>query len=410
MRKKRFKVWHPITDPSFGPLGRYLDKFRDELLRQGYAQSTINTKIRIAYHLNEWLYQKKLHTKDLNEKTIRKFLIYRNKSHPSSFKVYRYSLLELLNWLCEQDIVPKPVIVKCECKFDYILNEYTRYLKHDRGLSTYTVTNHVTRLRCFLSERFRKGEIQLKKLVPADINKFVFKQAKVHSLGQAKVVTAALRSFFTYLRYRGDIQVDLAASVPIVPNRPQAELPKYLSTEGVNKLLRSCDQTRPLGIRDYALLILMARLGLRRKEIVGITLDDINWEAGVITVCGKSGHKDELPIPKDVGRAIAMYLQKARPKCDTRALFVSAKAPIRKLVYISSVVKRACKRAGLSPPRQGVHLLRHSLATRMLREGAAMTEIAEILRHHSLDTTRIYAKVDLKSLREIARPWPGIRT
>ena len=191
-------------------------------------------------------------------------------------------------------------------------------------------------------------------------------------------------------------------------NRPQVELPKYLSTKDVNKLLHSCDQTRPLGIRDYALLILMARLGLRRKEIAGITLDDINWESGVITVYGKGGHKDELPIPQDVGRAIAMYLKKARPKCNTRALFVSVKAPIKKLEYLSCVVKRACKKVGLSPPHQGVHLLRHSLATRMLQEGAMMVEIAEILRHRSLDATRIYAKVDLKSLREIARLWPEI--
>ncbi len=193
-----------------------------------------------------------------------------------------------------------------------------------------------------------------------------------------------------------------------IANRPQVELPKYLPTKDVNKLLYSCDQTRPLGIRDYALLILMARLGLRSKEIARLTLDDINWKSSVITIYGKGGYKDELPIPQDVGRAIAMYLKKARPKCNTRALFVSVKAPIKKLEYLSNVVKRACKKAGLSPPHQGVHLLRHSLATRMLQEGAMMVEIAEILRHRSIEATRIYAKVDLKSLRETTRPWPEI--
>jgi len=408
MRKKYSKSRRPILYPNFGPLGRYLDKFRDELLRQGYVRKSINAKICIARHWNEWLSRKKLHIKDLNEEHIRKFLIYRDKSHPGNFKVFRYSLRELLNWLYKQDIVPIPAIVKRESKFDYILSEYTRYLRHDRGLSTDTITNYVPRVRSFLSEQFGNGEIQLKKLIPADINKFVFKQLKGYSLVRAKAMSAALRSFFTYLYYRGDIQVNLAASIPTAANRPQVELPKYLPTKDVNKLLYSCDQTRPLGIRDYALLILMARLGLRSKEIARLTLDDINWKSSVITIYGKGGYKDELPIPQDVGRAIAMYLKKARPKCNTRALFVSVKAPIKKLEYLSNVVKRACKKAGLSPPHQGVHLLRHSLATRMLQEGAMMVEIAEILRHRSIEATRIYAKVDLKSLRETTRPWPEI--
>jgi site-specific recombinase XerD len=152
----------------------------------------------------------------------------------------------------------------------------------------------------------------------------------------------------------------------------------------------------------------MARLGLRAKEISSITLDDINWEAGIITIRGKGGYYDELPLPKDVGRAIAAYLKKVRPKCDIRGLFVSLRAPIRVLTKgIPTIVKRACQRAGLSPPSQGAHLLRHSLATRMLREGSTMAEIANILRHRSPTTTEIYAKVDIQSLGKLARPWPG---
>ncbi len=338
--------------------------------------------------------------------------MYHNKCHANSFKRYCSPLRELLNWLREQDIVPKPATIKCEGKFDHILNEYTKYLKHERGLSTATVKNYLPTIHCFLSKRFQRSRILLKNLIPADINKFIFEQTKVYTLRRVQTITTALRSFFIYLRFHGDIKVDLAASVPTVADRSQVELPKYLPTEDVNKLLHSCDQTRPVGIRDYALLILLARLGLRTREILKMTLDDINWETGIITVYGKGGYQEQLPIPKDVGQAIVTYLKKVRPKCDTRGLFVSTKGPIKELTRpsICAIVRRACQRVGLSPPHQGAHLLRHSLATRMLREGAAMTEIAEILRHRSPNTTKIYAKVDLKSLREITKPWPEIRS
>ena len=405
-----FQRWRANTDLSFGPFGRYLDKFRDELLRRGYKHLVIDARIRIARHLNGWLYEKKLSAKDLNEETIKKFLECYSKGHSNSLKKHNRPLRELLIWLREQNIVPKPTIRKG--KFDHILKGYTRYLKHERGLSTTTEESYVRIIHCFLSKRFPKSEVLLKNLTSADINKFIFEQTKIYSLGYIKKITTALRSFFRYLRFRGDVKVDLAASVPAVADRSQVELPKYLSTEDVNKLLRSCDKTRAVGIRDYALLILMARLGLRTREILKITLDDINWEAGTLMVKGKGGYQEELPLPKDVGQAIVAYLKKVRPTCDMRGLFINTKAPIRELTIngLCSMVRHTCQRVGLSPPHQGAYLLRHSLATRMLREGVTMREIAEILRHRSLNTTRIYAKVDLKSLREIAKPWPEIRS
>jgi site-specific recombinase XerD len=410
MQRRPFKRWVAITDPRFGPFGKYLGKFRDELSRRGYKLQSIDARIRIVRHLNGWFYRKKLSTKDLNEKTIRNFLMCYSKDHSNVFKAYRSPLREFLIWLREQNIVPKLTIRKG--KYDYILKEYTQYLKHERGLSTVTVESYIRIIHCFLCKRFPKSRVLLKKLTSADINKFIFEQTKVYSLGYVKKTTTALRSFFKYLLFSGDIKVNLAASVPTVADRSQVELPKYLSTEDVNKLLCSCDQTRPVGIRDYALLILMARLGLRTRELLKITLDDINWETGILTVKGKGGYQEELPIPQDVGRAIVTYLKKVRPKCNTRGLFVSINAPIKKLTLhgLCSTVRRTCQRVGLSPPCQGPYLLRHSLATRMLREGATMTEIAEIMRHRSLNTTRIYAKVDLKSLREIVTPWPEIRS
>lgn len=404
--RKSFKRWVAITDTNFGPLGKYLEQFNARLSSLGYTHDSIKEKIRIARHLNKWLHQRKI--KDLDEKFIRKFLRCYHKCHVNTPRNLRL-LQDLLNWLREQDIVPKPMIVKRKGKFDRILRGYRGYLKNERGLAKATVKNYVSIASHFLSKRFRKGKILLKDLVATDITKFVFDQTKVYTHRRVQLITTALRSFFVYLRFHGDIKLDLAASVPTVADRSQAELPKYLPVEDINKLLRSCDQIKPVGIRDYALLTLMAHLGLRTREVFAMTLDDIDWETGIITIHGKGGYQEQLPIPKDVGRAIVTYLKKVRPKCNTRGLFVSTKAPIKELASssICCIVRRACQRAGLSPPRQGVHLLRHSLATRMLREGSTMTEIATILRHRSPATTEIYAKVDLKSLREIAKPWPG---
>jgi integrase/recombinase XerD len=350
---------------------------------------------------------KKLKIEDLSEEYIKKFLRDYHKCHLNILQNI-YSLRDFLDWLYEQNIISKPPAAKCISKLDYILHEYACYLKNERALAEATVSDHTAIINSFLSNRFGTREIILKELIPADIKTFIFEKTKVYSLSRVQHITNALRSFFNYLRFHGNIKINLAASVPTVADRSKAELPKYLPVNDINKLLHSCDRTRPIGLRNYALLILMARLGLRAKEISSITLDDINWEAGIITIHGKGGYQDKLPLPKDVGRYIATYLKKARPKCNTRGLFVSSKAPIKVLTKgIATVVKRACQRAGLSPPRQGVHLLRHSLATRMLREGSTMTEIAEILRHRSLTATEIYAKVDIQSLRKLAMPWPG---
>jgi site-specific recombinase XerD len=410
VQRRPFKRWLAVTDPGFGPFGRHLGKFKDELSRRGYKQQTIEARVRIVRHLNGWFCRKKLSATDLNENTIREFLMCYSKDHSNVLKAYSSPLRELLIWLREQNIVPKPVIR--EGKYDHVLNEYARYLEHERGLSAATVKSYALSIRCFLSKRFPRSELLLRLLTPTDINRFICEQTRVYSLGRTKAMTAALRSFFIYLQFRGDIEVDLASSVPTVADRSAAELPKYLPTEEVSELLRSCDQARAVGIRDYALLILMARLGLRTKEILKIHLDDIDWESGTLTVYGKGGYQEQLPIPADVGQAIVAYLKKVRPKCDTRRVFVTTKGPIKELTRssICSMVRRTCQRVGLSPPHQGPYLLRHSLATRMLREGATMREIAEILRHRSLNTTRIYAKVDLTSLRELTIPWPEIRS
>jgi site-specific recombinase XerD len=213
-----------------------------------------------------------------------------------------------------------------------------------------------------------------------------------------------------YLRYRGDLATNLAASVPSVACWSLSEIPKYLEPIQVQCILDHCDQKTATGLRDYAILLLLARLGLRAGEVAFLMLEDIDWEAGQITVHGKGGRSALFPLPVDVGEAVAAYLQNGRPTCSSRSVFVTGRAPRLGLPgpgNISSIARRALARAGIDSHHKGAHRLRHSLATQMLRQGASLAEIGEVLRHRNPNTTAIYAKVDLTALRTLALPWPG---
>lgn len=208
---------------------------------------------------------------------------------------------------------------------------------------------------------------------------------------------------------RGEIGSDLAGAVPTVAAWRLSTVPKGIERGQVKRLLRSCDRRTAMGRRDYAVLLLLARLGLRAGEVAALTLDDIDWKAGEIIVRGKGPRLDRLPLPADVGEAVVAYLHQ-RPHCATRRVFVTVRAPIRELAdhrSVGCIVERGLTRAGLDPPRKGAHVLRHALASDMLRRGASLPEIGELLRHRRLDTTAIYAKVDLEALRALSRPWPG---
>ena len=339
-----------------------------------------------------------------------RFFRYYQKFHRSN-QGYSFTLKQLLDWLRKSKIISIPIHVENNIdKLTFIIQKFAGYLRDERGLSPATLKNYLPAVRRFLSWKFENNTIASVDIRPKDITKYLFNQTRSYSLKRIQLEASALRSFFRYLLFNGDITVDLANCVPTVASRQRSDIPKYLQPKDINRLLRSCGRTKTAGIRDYAILLLMARLGLRAGEILTMTLDDINWEEGTILIHGKTGQDEMLPLPKDVGSAIVKYLKKGRPKCHTRRLFVRTKAPFKELARdgsVCSVVRYACKRAGLSPKHQGAHLLRHSLATGMLNKGASMAEIAEILRHRSTQTTEIYAKVDIKSLRELVQPWLG---
>jgi len=263
----------------------------------------------------------------------------------------------------------------------------------------------------FLAKHFGDRAARLSDLRAQEIIDFVQSEAE-QSPTRAQSMTKVLRSFLQYARYRGFIKLDLAAVVPRAAHWSMGSIPKAISPEYARRALSGCDRRRPVGRRDYAILLLLARLGLRSGEVVSLTLDDIDWETGTLNIHGKGGQESPLPLLAPVGKAIADYLKNGRAHSESRSVFLRIKAPIRGFKTgkaVSNVVRYALERAGIDSPRKGAHQFRHALATQLLRQGSSLAEISEVLRHKDPDSTRIYAKVDLDSLRTLAPPWPSTR-
>ena len=236
---------------------------------------------------------------------------------------------------------------------------------------------------------------------------YVVTQCRGCPPGSAKFLVTALRSVLRFLFLAGHTRCQLASAVPTVAHWGAGSLPRALSPQTVAALLASCDSATLAGRRDRAILVLLARLGLRAGEVAGLELDDLDWAAGQISVRGKGRRRERLPLPVDVGEALVAYLHGGRPRAWSRKVFLRLSAPIEGLTVpaVTTVVYRACARAGL--PRAGAHRLRHSAASAMLAGGGTLTEVGQVLRHVRLDTTAIYAKIDQAALRGLARPWPG---
>lgn len=291
-----------------------------------------------------------------------------------------------------------------------LADRYRAFLKEERGLDRATVYNYSRHIDRFLTEHFGTGPVGLRALGTSHITTFVRKHAPRGGLGLAAQMVTGLRSFFRFAQLQGLIGSDLAAVVPAVPTWEGAGPPKHLSRKEVQRVLTACERSTVRGKRDYAILLLLARLGLRAGEIVALQLDDIDWVNAQLTVRSKKGDGwARLPLPIDVGRALARYLQ-ARPPSSYRNVFVRGYAPYTPFMVsgpVSVLVRKAIENADVKSARTGAHVFRHSLATEMLRRGASLDEIGRVLRHRHPDTTAIYAKVDLKALRSLALPWPG---
>ena len=391
-----------------GPLGCYVDGFVCWLGRQGYARSTVRVFVEVLGHLGRWLQRRKQEACNVSSELIGSFL--RRAGRSKGTHRERAALGHILEYLRQVGVAvqgePEPEADPLE----HVIDDFSKYLLHDRALSQATLCGYCPPVRLFLSQCFGTRRLELDKISVKHVQEFVLHHSRNRTPKSIQLMLTALRSFFRFLYLHGEITVELADHVPSVASWRQTQLPKWLPAEDVERVLDCCDRHSLIGQRDYAILLLLARFGLRAGEIVSLELEDIRWETAEIDVSGKGSHRKRFPLPDDVGLAIAAYLKNARPRCRSRRVFLRAKAPYRGLgssATVDTVVSRALSRAGLDPPMKGAHLFRHSLATHMLRHGATLTEIGQILHHTNPNTTSIYAKVDIAGLRAIAMPWPG---
>jgi site-specific recombinase XerD len=392
-----------------GPFGPHLDSFVAALCELGYARSTVRARLRLLDDLGRWLGRQSLELPDLQEQTVNLFLAERRRKGRLR-KGNGRGARHFLEHLRQQGAVRSPEPAADESPLGTLRRQYQSHLEKERGLAAVTVAGYWRFVRRLIAERFGDSPLRVGDLTPDDISGFILRHARSGSPGVARLMVTALRSFFRFLFLNGQTESDLAGAVPTVPDWRLAELPKYLTPEEVERVVRGCERDAPVARRDRAIVLLLARLGLRAGEVIALELDDVDWRAGELKVRGKGGRHDRLPLPLDVGEAMAAYLRHHRPPCTTRRFFVRSKAPHRGFAHpssISTIVCRAMKRAGLQPDFKGAHVLRHSLATGMLRCGACLDEIGEVLRHRVPNSTEIYAKVDVQGLRSLALSWPA---
>lgn len=391
-----------------GSLGAHIDLYAERLLKDGHCYQSGARCIRVVGDFSHWLARKRLVVSDVDEHTVEQYQQYRVRyRHPfASDLPALYRLLEVLREVGV--IAPKiPVVPKI---VERIEQDFEHYLSQERGLAWVTVIRHRTPLRKFLQEYCSKGAASFQTLTGADITRFIECHAYDQSPRSAQSMCWTLRAFARYLLYRGYTTIDLAGAVPSVRTWRFTALPEVLSPKQVQKVLASCDRRSSIGKRDYAVLILLARLGLRANEIATLTLGDIHWHSSCLMVQGKGRRRASLPLLTEVGSALADYLEYGRPHTDSRRVFVRSLAPHTEFASsaaISMIAVSALTRARLDVRRKGTHIFRHSLATELLRAGASLTEIGQVLRHQSQDTTRIYAKVDIDALSTLGLPWPG---
>jgi site-specific recombinase XerD len=393
---------------SFGPLSLYIAPYLAQAREQGYAVGSLSEQIHILRTCDRWMKRTGLAVCDLNEAAMRdcrRLVSRRGYGRNAAASTLR----RLLGMLRRIGAAPPPK-VECPSKLEQLLAGYERFLLEERNLSPNSIAHLRLFARRFLTEKFGARRLAIVTLRAPDVTTFIQRHAHDHGPFNARHLVSAARSFLRYLHYKGLADTDLSLAVPKVARWRLSTLPKHLPAAQVRQMLQHCDRSTALGRRDYAILLLLARLGLRAGEIVKLRLEDIDWENARITVCGKGGKWAQLPLPADVAKAIARYLRQDRIRCACRRLFLRDYAPVGgfgRSTSIAKIVQCALARAGVVSARKGAHLLRHSLATEMLRKGASLEEIGEVLRHSSPDTTAIYAKVDLSSLRALALPWPG---
>lgn len=404
-----FKSLPTLARYRSGLAGPYLDEFSSWLANRGYQRISIRRHVREVVHFTDWVASEKLTVYELDHQILNRLkddLVARSLfRHPSGNHHHLYqSACVFIDFLEVMGVVHLPDHHSKYC-VPAMYTEFCKWMTVQRGTLDITLANYripVTNLLRTLGEPSTYTAERLRSF-------FLLQVSQAHPEA-AKNIATALRMFLRFLVAHGDCVPGLEFAIPTVARWHLSSLPKYLPLLAVDKLIASCDQTTPLGARDRAILLLIARLGLRASDISGMQFQHLIWAKGALIVAGKNRHKTELPLPQEVGDAILHYLEHGRPAVASEYVFMTVIAPIIPITReaVSKAVARAIRRTGVDAPNCGAHMLRHSVATTMLGEGISLPAIGALLRHASIETTSVYAKVDVELLREVAMPWPGV--
>ena len=399
-----------MKDPSRvrveGPLEPFARGFGEQLVSQGYARSSAVAQVQLMAHLSRWMAGEGVSVAELTPARLEQFVGTRRAAGYRHF-VSAWPLTRVVDHLVGCGAVPAPQPPSPGTPAEELVERYRSYLVSERSLAASTARGYVRVARLLLSRLSSTDGLELGELTAAEVSRFVLAECGRRSVGSAKNLVAALRSLLGFFFLEGLTTSPLAGAVPAVAPWRGARLPRALEEKAAARLLSSCDRRTTAGRRDYAILVLLVRLGLRAGEVAALELDDLDWRAGEVMIRGKGHCRERLPLPVDVGEAVAGYLRRGRPRVACRRLVLRVKPPIAGLTGdgVTRVVHAACRRAGLRPV--GAHRLRHTVATESLRRGACLTEVGQLLRHRSAFSTAIYAKVDRVALRGLARRWPG---
>lgn len=388
-----------------GPLEPYIVGFVEALLRQGYRRASAEQHVCFIAQLDRWMAGVGVGLDGLSRPVLERYLAQRRAAGYVEYLSWK-ALRPLLDYLAPLGVLPAPVEV-APSSVEVVLARYSAYLVGERGLTAGTARGYLDCVQPFVVTRVRGDVVDLAGISAVEVTGFVLAACPGRAVGSAKLIICALRSFLRWLHLSGQVPGSLADAVPSVAGWRLSSLPKGLEPGQLRRLLASCDRRTPTGRRDYAVMLLLSRLGLRAGEVARLGLDDIDWRHGEIVVVGKGNRAERLPLPADVGAALTGYLRRGRPvTAEGRSVFVRVHAPHRGLTTggVTMIVFDAGQRAGLG--KIHAHRLRHTAATAMLRAGSPLPEIGQVLRHRSPLTTALYAKVDRDALRVLSRPWP----
>lgn len=389
-----------------GPLRPFAAGFGEELARLGYTYFSARQQLWLVAHLSRWMEERDLALAALTNEAVQEYIAARRAAGLTAFRTPK-ALDSFMRHMRGLGAIPAPAAVARTATSDpaeALLIRYREYMLRERGVSAKTARDYVECVRRFVASRMADGGVE--SATAADVTAFILGECRRRQVRAAQMVVTAMRSLLRFLQMEGLIGGSLISAVPKVPDRREA-MPRGMAPEQVQTLLMSCGHSA-FGLRDLAIMLMLARLGLRAGEVAGLLLDDIDWRRGEILIRGKPNRCDRLPLPIDVGEALVAYLRTVRPaNALDRHVFVRLLAPHHAMspVGITHVVVAAGNRTGLGWVT--AHRLRHSAATAMLRAGASLPEIGQVLRHQRPATTALYAKVDIDALRLVARPWPG---